>query len=122
MILGTRTIAAAVVAAAAVAGAAEKPHILMILSDDFGWADVGYHNTAPVGGVPADAKLANVTKFATPVMDGLVGEGVELNHHYAFKFCSPTRCALQSGRNPIHVNVMNLDPAGGPAAALVLPG
>jgi hypothetical protein len=23
--------------------------------------------------------------------------------------CSPSRCALQSGRNPIHVNVLNND-------------
>ena len=26
------------------------------------------------------------------------------------KFCSPTRSAAQTGRNPIHVNVQNLDP------------
>ena len=23
------------------------------------------------------------------------------------KYCSPSRCALQSGRNPVHVNVLN---------------
>ena len=38
-----------------------KPHILMILSDDFGWADIGYHNVNPVGGVPADNALKNLT-------------------------------------------------------------
>ena len=27
----------------------------------------------------------------------------------AFKYCSPSRCALQSGRSPIHVNVLNND-------------
>jgi hypothetical protein len=27
-----------------------------------------------------------------------------------FKFCSPTRSAIQSGRNPIHVNVQNVGP------------
>lgn len=27
----------------------------------------------------------------------------------AFKYCSPSRCSLQSGRNPIHVNVLNDD-------------
>ena len=43
-------------------------------------------------------------------MDKLSKAGLELNNHYAFKFCSPSRCSLQSGRNPIHVNVMNLDP------------
>ena len=82
----------------------------MILADDFGWADIGYHASKPLGGVPADPALTNITTTATPTMDGLVKEGLELNSHYAFKFCSPSRCSLQSGRNPIHVNVMNLDP------------
>ena len=36
--------------------------------------------------------------------------GMELDRNYAFKFCSPTRSAIQTGRNPIHVNVQNLDP------------
>lgn len=27
---------------------------------------------------------------------------------YTFKYCSPTRSALQSGRNPLHVNVQNI--------------
>ena len=31
------------------------------------------------------------------------------DQHYAFKYCSPSRCALQSGRNPLHVNVLNSD-------------
>ena len=26
------------------------------------------------------------------------------------KFCSPTRCAIQTGRAPIHVNVINAAP------------
>ena len=37
----------------------------------------------------------------------------ELSHHLwvaCQKFCSPTRSAAQTGRNPIHVNVQNLDP------------
>ena len=43
-------------------------------------------------------------------MATLVQEGIELDRHYVFQFCSPPRSAMQSGRNPIHVNVMNLDP------------
>ena len=34
-------------------------------------------------------------------------QGVILERHYVFKYCSPSRCALQSGRNPTHVNVLN---------------
>merc|ERR1712070_1370464 len=46
----------------------------------------------------------------TPNMVQLVKEGVELDRHYVYKYCSPTRTAVQSGRNPIHVNALNLDP------------
>ena len=35
--------------------------------------------------------------------DELVATGIELDRNYAFQYCSPSRSALQSGRNPIHV-------------------
>ena len=84
------------------------PHILLMLADDWGWANVGYHN-----------KLSNWVQ--TPNIDALVAQGVELDRHYVFKYCSPSRSALQTGRNPIHVNVLNTpimqhnpnDPLGG---------
>ena len=66
--------------------------ILMQLSDDWGWGNFGLHGAANY----------------TPNADALAREaGVVLARHYAFKYCSPSRCALQSGRNPIHVNVLN---------------
>lgn len=65
-------------------GAAERPNVLLVVADDLGWADVGWH-----GG------------FAkTPVMDKLVREGVELDQHYVQPVCTPTRTALMSGRYP----------------------
>jgi arylsulfatase B len=85
-----------------------KPHILMILADDYGWSDVGYHVNAP--GYPSTAAQKKEATTATPYIDSLVKEGVELDQAYVFKYCSPTRCSLQSGRNPIHANVMNIDP------------
>jgi arylsulfatase I/J len=60
---------------------------------------VGYHR-----------KDDPTNEVQTPVIDGLVASGIELDRHYVFKFCSPTRSAIISGRNPIHVNVLNLDP------------
>eukprot|EP00947_MAST-08B_sp_MAST-8B-sp1_P005800 g5800.t1 len=42
-------------------------------------------------------------------MNQLVQEGIELNRSYAYKFCSPSRSALQSGRLPVHVNTQNID-------------
>lgn len=69
----------------------KKPNILHILLDDFGWADAGWHRPSGY----SDVQSSN--------MDSLVREGVELERHYVFQFCSPTRSAMQSGRNPIHV-------------------
>jgi arylsulfatase A-like enzyme len=78
-----------------------KPHIFFLLVDDYGWAGAGWHNDVQSGGR---------REVQTPNMDAMVKEGIELNQHYTFKFCSPTRSSLQSGRNPIHVNVQNVDP------------
>lgn len=60
----------------------QKPNILLVVADDLGWADVGWHHS----------------KFRTPVLDRLVREGVELDRHYVQPVCSPTRTALMSGR------------------------
>lgn len=75
--------------------AADKPHILFMIVDDWGWANVGYHRDPPT------------KEVITPNFDSLVKEGLELEQHYAFRYCSPSRCSLLSGRLPIHVNDKN---------------
>lgn len=72
------------------------PHIIFMLVDDWGWANFNKHR--------ANDPLWEVQ---TPNLDSLADQGVLLNHHYVFKYCSPSRCAAQTGRNPIHVNVLN---------------
>ena len=42
-------------------------------------------------------------------MDALAADGISLERNYAFWYCSPSRSSLQTGRNPIHVNVNNDD-------------
>ena len=61
-----------------------RPNILVIVADDLGWGDVGWH-----GGFGK-----------TPTMDRLVREGVELDRHYVQPVCTPTRTALMTGRYP----------------------
>jgi arylsulfatase A-like enzyme len=73
-----------ILAATLCAGAAEKPNILLIVADDLGWSNVGWH-----GGFGK-----------TPQMDRLVATGVELDQHYVQPVCTPTRTALMSGRYP----------------------
>ena len=70
----------------------QKPHIVFMMVDDWGWANVGYH-------------LDNSSKeVVTPNIDGIVKEGLQLDQHYVFNWCSPSRSAFLSGRVPIHVN------------------
>jgi hypothetical protein len=76
--------------------AGKKPHILLLVMDDWGWANVGFHN--------------NASDIVTPNFDSLVKRGIELDRNYVFKFCSPTRSSIQSGRLPVHVNTQNDDP------------
>ena len=78
--------------------AGKKPHLVFMLVDDWGWANVGYHRNPPT------------KEVVTPHIDSLVKEGLELDQHYVYQFCSPSRSCLMSGRLPIHVNDLNLEP------------
>lgn len=77
---------------------AEKPHIVMLLVDDWGWANVGYHRDPPTQDV------------VTPNFDKLAMEGLVLDQHYAYYICAPSRSSLISGRLPIHVNYADVSP------------
>lgn len=61
-----------------------RPNILLIVADDLGWSDVGWHDGFG----------------KTPHLDQLVSEGIELDQHYVQPVCTPTRVALMSGRYP----------------------
>ena len=67
-----------------VQGSAEerKPNIVLIMADDMGWGDAGYH-----GG-----------EINTPSIDSLAAEGIRLNRMYAYPACTQTRAALLSGQ------------------------
>ena len=66
------------------AQAAGKPHILIILADDLGWNDVGYHGSP----------------IQTPNIDRIASEGIELDRFYVQPTCSPTRAGLMTGKLP----------------------
>ena len=80
--------------------AAPRPHILFVLADDLGWAEVGW-NGAPPELFPSERRTL------TPRLDELAQEGTVLHRHYMHMFCSPSRSAIQSGRSPTQVNVLN---------------
>ena len=68
-----------------------RPHIVMMLADDLGFNNVGWRNA----------------EIRSPTLDALRADGVSIDRHYTYKYCSPTRSALMSGRLPYHVNQNN---------------
>eukprot|EP00413_Alexandrium_margalefii_P010937 CAMPEP_0204530748 /NCGR_PEP_ID=MMETSP0661-20131031/10787_1 /ASSEMBLY_ACC=CAM_ASM_000606 /TAXON_ID=109239 /ORGANISM="Alexandrium margalefi, Strain AMGDE01CS-322" /LENGTH=677 /DNA_ID=CAMNT_0051536853 /DNA_START=48 /DNA_END=2081 /DNA_ORIENTATION=+ len=81
-----------------------KPHILFLLADDMGWANIGYHRRRAE---TADEKQGQL-EVQTPAIDGLVSEGVILERHYSYRICGPSRSALLSGRLGSHVLAKNV--------------
>jgi arylsulfatase A-like enzyme len=70
----------------------EKPNILLILADDMGWGDLRCHGN---------------DKLATPSLDRLRTQSVELEHFHVSPVCSPTRSSLLTGRHHARLNVIN---------------
>ena len=94
---------ATMMAQAAAQGAqavAPRPHLVYVLTDNLGWGNVGYHREASPTGASAEV--------VTPNIDRLVATGIELDRFYTYKFCSPSRSSLLTGRLPQHVNMHNL--------------
>ena len=67
-----------------------RPNFLVIVSDDTGFADVGYHGS--------EIKTSNI--------DHLARVGVELDHFYVYPVCSPTRAAFLTGRPPSRFGIL----------------
>lgn len=63
----------------------ERPNVIVILTDDMGYADLG------VTGNPV---------VRTPHLDGMASRSAEISHFYVAPFCGPTRAALLTGQYP----------------------
>ncbi len=65
---------------------ADRPNIVIIITDDQGWGDTGYSGHSPV---------------KTPVLDQIAATGVRFDRFYAaHPVCSPTRGSVVTGRHP----------------------
>ncbi|HUT94946.1 MAG TPA: sulfatase-like hydrolase/transferase [Thermoguttaceae bacterium] len=67
-----------------------RPHIVFILADDLGYADVGFMGSKDIH---------------TPHLDKLAADGAILDSFYVQPVCSPTRATLMTGRYPTHTGV-----------------
>ena len=77
----------------AAAADAKQPHLVLMVLDDLGWSDVGFHGSG--------------TNFRTPQLDSLAADGVILDKFYVQQVCSPTRSALMTGRYPFKTGLQH---------------
>lgn len=68
--------------------AAKPPNVVLILADDFGWNDVGYHGS----------------EIRTPHLDHLSERGVRLENYYVQPLCTPSRNQLMTGRYQVRIH------------------
>jgi hypothetical protein len=64
--------------------AAKRPHIIMIVMDDLGSADLGIRGSG----------------IKTPYSDRLAEKGLQFQNYYVLPTCTTTRIALMTGRYP----------------------
>jgi arylsulfatase A len=67
-----------------------RPNILLIITDDQGYGDVGYNGN---------------TIVSTPVIDNLAETGIVLNEFYVSPVCAPTRASLLTGKYHLSTGV-----------------
>jgi len=72
------------VLALSLAVGASRPNILVIVGDDMGYADVGFHGCKDIPTPHLDALAASGTRFSSGYVSG--------------PYCSPTRAGLMTGR------------------------
>ena len=88
---------------------AGSPNIVLIMADDLGWRDVGFHGST----------------IETPHIDRIAREGIVLDRFYVQPVCSPTRAAVMTGKSSARLGVVQpiskLDPAGLPVGEKILP-
>jgi arylsulfatase A-like enzyme len=71
----------------------QKPNIIVIIADDLGWSDVGYHGSV----------------VKTPNIDKLAKTGIRLEQHYVMPTCTPTRVSLMTGKYPSRYGITGPD-------------
>jgi len=81
-------LATAFLASGVAQAASSKPNILLIVSDDTGYGDLGPYGGGEGRGMP------------TPSIDKMAQEGMTFFSFYAQPSCTPGRAAMQTGRIP----------------------
>jgi len=83
------------------AHAAEKPNIVLVFMDNFGWGEPGFNGGGIIRGAP------------TPRIDALAAEGMRLTNFNVESQCTPSRAAIMSGRYAIRTGNGKVPLGGG---------
>lgn len=67
-----------------------QPNIIIMLTDDQGYGDVGFHGNP---------------YLKTPHMESVATEGMEMTHFFSYPNCSASRAAILTGRYPYRTGV-----------------
>ena len=70
-------------------GTGKRPNIILIMSDDMGYSDIGCYGS----------------EVETPTLDSLAGNGLRFTHFYNTARCCPTRASLITGLYPHQAGV-----------------
>ena len=74
-----------------------KPNVIIIMSDDQGWGDLG---------------ISGNTNLQTPNIDALAKNGISFENFYVQPVCSPTRAELLTGRHFTRLGVYETSAGG----------
>jgi len=84
------------------AEAQAKPNIILIITDDQGYGDIGFNGNPHV---------------RTPALNRLAGESVRFSNFYVFPVSAPTRASLMTGRYSLRTGVRDTYNGGAMMAA-----
>jgi arylsulfatase len=84
------------------ADAQDKPNIVLIFADNFGYGELGSYGGGITRGAP------------TPRLDALAHEGTRLTNFNVEPSCTPSRSALMTGRHPIRDGTYSVPTNGKP--------
>ena len=88
-------------AAPAKAQTTQKPNVVVIMSDDVGWFNIGAYNQGIMAG-------------RTPNLDKLAAEGMRFTDYYAEASCTAGRANFITGELPVRTGMTTVGQAGSP--------
>ncbi len=80
----------------------QKPNIIVIMTDDVGYGDLGCYGGGIMRGAP------------TPNLDRMAAEGMRFTNYYGQASCTAGRCSFITGRVPIRTSLSSVLAPGDP--------